>query len=171
MSVESLNIFIRSVLVGELCYNRSSDTYSFNRMSNSPEAQRVIDKLLLDCGSDGIKVGLQDRFAPPERVNIDELLAMLGMSSYDLWEIIKRTKGVCVVDPIWFSEDYNITWFWRYHPIGRYHFNGRYRPNGRCVPRFKFLKSEVPTIMISDDERRRELRRYKYSIVKEDIFM
>lgn len=42
------------------------------------------------------------RCAPPERMDIEDCLAEIGLKEYDAWEIVKRTNGVLVgVDDFW----------------------------------------------------------------------
>ncbi len=44
---------------------------------------------------------LKWRVFPPTRVNADELLASLGLTSYNRWAIVRKTHGVMADDEIW----------------------------------------------------------------------
>jgi len=44
---------------------------------------------------------LEDRCVPPERPNIKELLASIGLDEYNVFEIVKRTHGVIYDDFEW----------------------------------------------------------------------
>lgn len=45
---------------------------------------------------------VETRCCPPERMDIDEVLASFGMKKYDALEIVKRTSGVLPgVDDFW----------------------------------------------------------------------
>lgn len=117
--MEKLYIYIKDICVGELLYDRSTETYKFNQMTYGKEQDRAIYDLLLDCGSNGIRVGLEERYVPPYRDNIREILEMVGLHHYDRWELIRRTNGVVVTDPIWFGETPDMgAWFWKEHPFG-----------------------------------------------------
>lgn len=137
--MEKLNVYIEDIFVGELYYNRALSEFSFKRYGYGEKTDRVVNELLLNRGSDLIKVALSERYVSPDRVNIDEILAMLGLQEYDLWEIIKRTKGVVVSDPIWFSEENEDgTWFWEKHPLGILVKSGEYQ---------KIMKKQLNTPM------------------------
>lgn len=44
---------------------------------------------------------LKWRTFPPTRVNADELLASLGLTTFNRWEIVQKTHGVMADDEIW----------------------------------------------------------------------
>lgn len=44
---------------------------------------------------------LKWRTFPPTRANADELLASLGLNSYNRWAIVRKTHGVMADDEIW----------------------------------------------------------------------
>jgi hypothetical protein len=44
---------------------------------------------------------LKWRVFPETRVNADELLAALGLNSYNRWAIVRKTHGVMADDEIW----------------------------------------------------------------------
>ena len=44
---------------------------------------------------------LKWRVFPETRVNADELLASLGLNSYNRWAIVRKTHGVMADDEIW----------------------------------------------------------------------
>ena len=50
---------------------------------------------------DEIERWLKWRVFPETRVNADELLAALGLNSYNRWAIVRKTHGVMADDEIW----------------------------------------------------------------------
>lgn len=117
--MEELYIYQRDKVAGLLHYDRQANTYSFDRYDFSDDTKLAIEKLSLAYPSMAIDVALSERFVPPDRVNITEILGWLELDYYDRWEIIKRTNGVCVVDPIWFGETPTMgDWYWSDHPLG-----------------------------------------------------
>ncbi|WP_100405215.1 hypothetical protein [Bacillus solitudinis] len=50
---------------------------------------------------DELEKWLKWRVFPETRVNVDELLAALGLNSYNRWAIVRKTHGVMADDEIW----------------------------------------------------------------------
>lgn len=50
---------------------------------------------------DELERWLKWRVFPETRVNADELLAALGLNSYNRWAIVRKTHGVMADDEIW----------------------------------------------------------------------
>jgi hypothetical protein len=56
---------------------------------------------------DDIKLWLSDRVFPADREGAYNLLNAMGLNTYDMWEIAKRTKAVSYNDHYWMSSDPN----------------------------------------------------------------
>jgi hypothetical protein len=44
---------------------------------------------------------LKWRTFPPSRVNVDELLEVLGLNAYNRWGIVRKTHGIMADDEFW----------------------------------------------------------------------
>ncbi len=98
--------------VGELTYNVADKKFSFNRYEN------VTNRTHLPLGMysyinwnhnykpthDDIVFWLSDRVVPKERQNIDEILRVMGLIDYDMWELCRRTRAMCMEDYFWLSK-------------------------------------------------------------------
>lgn len=115
--MERTYVYIKDICVGEMTYERSTDTYNFRQTSFGSLQDRAVDELLLDLGLRGIKTGLEECYVPPYRENIREILDLVELDYYDRWELIRRLHGVVVTDSIWFGEMPDMgDWYWKRHP-------------------------------------------------------
>lgn len=70
---------------------------------------------------------IDERIMPEDRQDLQEALALLGLSVYDPWEVFKRAGGVNINDFVWTSKDpVDPETFWRNHPLV-----GRFTPYGK----------------------------------------
>ncbi|MBU8908256.1 hypothetical protein [Desertibacillus haloalkaliphilus] len=79
--------------------NGSDNPYVINYIKGfnkqfSPNPEGYITK-------DELEKWLKWRVFPKTRANADELLAALGLNSYNRWAIVRKTHGVMADDEIW----------------------------------------------------------------------
>lgn len=108
---EMLYLFNSTHIVGKIFYERETDTWSFERLNYEPITEPAMKRFLLDYNSNCIKISFEERTFPPNRMNASELLSLIGLKHYDLWEIMKRTHGVTAFDAFWLNETPDTTWF------------------------------------------------------------
>ena len=117
--VEMQYIFNSMYLVGKVFYERDTDTWSFERIGYGELSKVVMERFLFDYNSACIKESFAERTFPPNRVNASELLGLIKLDHYDLWEIMKRTHGVTAFDEIWLNDTTDTSWYrdlYRNHP-------------------------------------------------------
>lgn len=119
MKEEVLFLYNYDIYVGKLI--KWGDTLSFVvENDKDPYAIRAIQNNDLTC-NDSKRLWfflIDERVMPEDRIDLQEDLAMLGLSVYDQWEIFVRVGGVNINDFIWVSKTpVDPATFWTTHPL------------------------------------------------------
>lgn len=102
----------KDVSVGNLIYDTNIKKFTFTKYDE------IVDRQYLPLGMysyenwninykpshEDIVFWLEDRVVPKERVNIDEILKVMGLIDYDFWELCRRTRAMCMEDYFWLSK-------------------------------------------------------------------
>lgn len=98
--------------VGELIYDTNTKKFSFEKYDtivnkgNIPLGMYSYKNWNLEYKPthEDIVFWLSDRVVPKERQNIDEILRAMGLNDYDMWELCRRTRAMCMEDYFWLSK-------------------------------------------------------------------
>ncbi|WP_184185019.1 hypothetical protein [Paenibacillus sp. JGP012] len=95
-----------------------------NKLKRNNSGQFYINKDTSPNEED-IRLWLSDRVFPKERQGANQILESLGLSTYDSWEIAKKTHAISLNDFYWMSDNLEDT----FENINSYHaafeqFNG-----------------------------------------------
>jgi hypothetical protein len=112
-------IFCKDTYICTLNYDPQTGSYSVADMQNTPDTAIACAVLSLNCGSEAIETAIQERMMPPDRVDVGNQLALLGLSYYDTWQIFKKINGVHLGDVVWasFKSKTDGAWFWENHGL------------------------------------------------------
>lgn len=125
--VDRVYLYNQDKYVGILTHDTVMNTYLFKQEEFGDLEDRTVEYLSLNSRSQAIEVAIQERVAPRDRININELLPLVGLDHYDMWEIFKRINGICYKDTVWVSESKeDPSWFFENHAIGRFMKTGKY---------------------------------------------
>lgn len=101
-----------NIPVGDFIYDTNTKKFSFQKYDiivnkgNIPLGMHSYKNWNLEYKPthEDIVFWLSDRVVPKERQNIDEILKAMGLNDYDMWELCRRTRVMCMEDYFWLSK-------------------------------------------------------------------
>lgn len=124
---DNVYLYNKDKYVGILTYDSDKSEYSFKQEGFGELENLTMDYMALNSCSMGIECAISERVMPRNRINVNELLRMLGLDYYDMWEIFKKINGICYKDTVWISEEkIDGSWFFENHALGRFIKTGSY---------------------------------------------
>lgn len=117
----TLHVFHADEYLGDLIHDTDGDRYSYVQKSNSDMADLWNRITNADKEPSRFRETLLDtRVVPPDRIDLREILKLLGLFEYDPWKIMYKTNFTSD-DMFWAREEMDPNWFWYNHPLASWH--------------------------------------------------
>lgn len=101
--LDKWNVFNETTFAGVLTYDTEKKTFLFE-LKNESLREYASAHLNFDKDQNWFRETLFDRVAPPNRVNIREILRRHGILQYDAWELLKACNFSTVDDAFWMTK-------------------------------------------------------------------